>query len=83
MRIIPLFKIKKPHGNYARIAIPLIKKAYPRLIVNDLIKVQPMTGKTAIDYLLTRGVDPQGDGHERISVQKAPQTEDEGSGTFG
>lgn len=42
-------------GNFSRLAMPLIRKVYPKLIANDLISVQPMTAPAGvIAYLKTK-----------------------------
>jgi hypothetical protein len=40
------------NGQFKRITIPLVRRIYPQLIADKLIKVQPLTGPTCLPYYL-------------------------------
>jgi hypothetical protein len=42
-------KSKQPIvANFSNVAMPLVEKVFPELVINDIVKVQPMTKPTGL-----------------------------------
>jgi len=52
--VAPVVKLlpKKVAGDFSKIMIPMVRRVYPKLLINELVDVQPMSGPIGLAFVM-------------------------------
>lgn len=62
---------KNQETEFGKLALPLLRCSYPKLVVNDLISVQPMSAPAGLAWYLSALRTKEGQGEPREGQEKA------------